>query len=98
MEDHSLFHIDLLDDLVDDFLDTNKFTYSSDFDYTCVDCTDSVMCSACLEIETYLQSDFNDVGHASSDDDTDMVSTSIDFVELKVTEILPTARNPLDPD
>ena len=93
MEDHSLFHIDLLDELVDDnlsdFFDANKFTYSSDFDYTCVDCTDSMMCNACLEIETYLQGD--DVGCASSDDNADIVSTNTDFVELKGTEILPTA-------
>ncbi|KAK7251288.1 hypothetical protein RIF29_34343 [Crotalaria pallida] len=57
--DHSVFHVDLIDDLIDehvlDFLhdyDLPSFTSS----FTCSACSDSEMCTACIEIVQFLNS------------------------------------------
>ncbi|XP_057417391.1 uncharacterized protein LOC130711664 [Lotus japonicus] len=55
-EDYSVFHIDLLDELLDDMLDEHEsdFLHDSDYpslteSYTCHTCTATEMCEACID-------------------------------------------------
>ncbi|XP_057452083.1 uncharacterized protein LOC130743880 [Lotus japonicus] len=55
-EDYSVFHIDLLDELLDDMLDEHEsdFLHDSDYpslteSYTCHTCTATEMCDSCID-------------------------------------------------
>ena len=92
MEDHSVFHIELLEDLVDDSLSELldiDFPSLSDFDdtYTCDTCTESEICSVYAEIAACLQGDFYYVGYTGSENfDAVVTSTKLESNGL-ITEI-----------
>jgi hypothetical protein len=62
LEEHSVFHIELISELVDDTfseLFSLDFPSLSGFDdvYSCDDCTDTNLCVVCVEIDVALQGD-----------------------------------------
>ncbi|XP_050916334.1 uncharacterized protein LOC127131457 [Lathyrus oleraceus] len=67
LEEHSIFHIELVFDLVDE---TYSELFSLDFPsllgfddvYSCVDCTDTDICVVCAEIDAALQGDMFPTG------------------------------------
>jgi hypothetical protein len=66
-EEHSVFHIELMSELVDDTcseLFSVDFPSLSDFDdmYSCDDCTDNKLCVLCAEIDAALQGDIFPTG------------------------------------
>ena len=76
-EDHSVFHIDMLDDLVDEhlleFLHDSNFPLLTD-SFTCTACSDSEMCAVCSEIESYMHTE------------SEFLSAPADFVEVQAAE------------
>jgi hypothetical protein len=62
LEEHSVFHMELISELVEDTcsdLFSLDFPSLSGFDdiYSCVDCTDTNLCVVCAEIDAALQPD-----------------------------------------
>ena len=85
----------LVDDNLAEFLDDVCFPSLASYNdsYTCTACTDSHMCSVCVEIETYLQSP-HDAGIAGSEElDCDIVVPSI---ESKCTNLITLIRRTYD--
>ena len=80
-EDHSVFHVDLLDELIDEHL--SDFFHDTDFpsltdSYTCLACTDSEMCSFC--IDQFLDIDV--------DTDSDILHASLDCEKSECTNLI----------
>jgi len=70
-EEHSVFHIDLFDELIDEHL--SDFFHDTDFpsltdSYTCPTCTDSEICSFCIDqfLDIEIDTD-SDILHAPLD-------------------------------
>jgi hypothetical protein len=67
LEEHSVFHIELISNLVDE---TYSELFSLDFPsllgfddvYSCADCTDTNICVVCAEIDVALQDDMFPTG------------------------------------
>ena len=73
LEEHSVFHIELISGLVDDTF-SNLFSIDfpslSRFDdvYLCSDCTENNLCVVCAEIEAALQADVFPTGKVVTDE------------------------------
>ena len=67
LEEHSIFHFDIIDDVVDDSLDALYAEFldllSFDFDHLLVSCSrlDNASCSICLKISDNLSPKHSDV-------------------------------------
>jgi len=101
-EDHSIFHIDLIADLVDNnlakFVDDVDFPCLADYSdsYTCDTCTDSQMCSVCAEIEAYLHSDSSAAGSKNLDHDATAAADAHSMKSKLVSDLKTTITHTSD--
>ncbi|XP_057423581.1 uncharacterized protein LOC130717384 [Lotus japonicus] len=87
-KDYSVFHIDLLDELLDDMLDEHEYDFLHDSDfpsltgsYTCHTCTATEMCDSC--IDQFLDTVVVDSDVKKSDCTSPVVEVQAPVLELK---------------
>ncbi|XP_058776313.1 uncharacterized protein LOC131650626 [Vicia villosa] len=95
VEEHSVFNIELISELVDEScseLFALDFPSLSDFDdnYSCPDCTDTNVCVLCAEIDASLQPDTFPSGEVV----TDEVVFAVDALDIPAAPSLPSIIQP----
>ncbi|XP_045822018.1 uncharacterized protein LOC123914902 [Trifolium pratense] len=95
LEEHSIFHIELISGLVDDTcseLFSIDFPSLAGFDdiYLCSDCTDTNLCVVCAEIDAALQADT----FPTSEIVTDEAVFAVDALDIPAAPSIPSIEQP----
>ena len=95
LEEHSVFHIELISDLVDETcseLFSLDFPSLSAFDdvYSCSDCTDTNICVVCAEIYAALQADVFSTGDVAVNE----VNYAVEALDIPASPITPSIEQP----